>query len=66
MDQLQQRGIIKREKVVGLNDLESFKAAFGVFNILRGDEKGGGGGRGRGTPSMYVSYLSRTMKITQR
>lgn len=55
MDQLQQRGIIKREKVVGLNDLELFKAPFGVFNILRGDEKGGG--KGEGNP-IYVCVIS--------
>lgn len=54
MDQLQQRGIIKREKVVGLNDLESFKAALGVFNILRGEEKGV---EGRGNP-IYVCVIS--------
>ena len=28
VDQLKQQGMIKREEVVGLNDLESFKAAF--------------------------------------
>lgn len=61
MDQLQQRGIIKREKVVGLNDLESFKAAFGVFNILRGDEKGGGGGEGGGEPHLCMCHISREL-----
>lgn len=64
MNQLQQRDKIKGEKVVGLNDLESFKASHGIFNILRGD--GEGGGEGGETPSMYVSYLLKSMKITQR
>lgn len=59
MDQLQQRGIIKREKVVGLNDLESFKAAFGVFNILRVDEKGGG--EGGGEPHLCMCHISREL-----
>jgi hypothetical protein len=53
VDNPQQRGIIKREEVVGLNNLESFKPAFDVFNVPRGDEKGGKGGN-----PIYVCVIS--------
>lgn len=58
MDQHQQRGKIKGEKVVG-NDLESSRAVFRVFNILGGNEGGGRKGEEQGgeTPSMYVAWI---------
>ena len=67
-DQHQQRGKIKGKKVVGLNDLESLRAVFRVFNILGGDEEGGeeGGGDRIYVCSLDLSYLLGIHKSTAK